>query len=288
MNLFDMMVIHINEELMTSIQKTYYDNGQLTVVQPEMPLAPGAISIVSKTANPCYASIFQVYQNFKQLGAACYYLERQDGTRQIIPYPHKGIWSWARQLLVTWNLLVPRLAWVSKTACGQDVEAALAKEPVENVPAHVSAASCPFCKPGQIAAQQVLEEGDVRLLYNFKPVTSKDFLIVAKEHVRDFNEPLFVQMLSLAKRVTDAYHAKGYKISYVSFADAPASGRTLEHLLVHVSIAKDWKEEVKGIITVVRKIVLDSWAQFLTLNLFRLSNADLKMKIDEAKRVLGT
>lgn len=273
---------------MTSIQRTYYENDALSVVQPEIPLAPGAISIVSKTDTPCYASIFRVYQNFKQLGAACYYLERQDGTRQIIPYPHKGIWSYARQLLVTWNLLVPRLAWISKRALGNELEAALGRDPVEGVSMHVSAPSCPFCKHEQIATQQVLEEADVRLLYNFKPVSSKDFLIVAKDHVRDFNEPLFVQMLSLAKRVTDAYQAKGYKISYVSFADAPTSGRTLEHLLVHVSIAKDWKEEVVGIMTVVRKIVLDSWAQFLAPNLFRLSNADLKIKIDEARLVLGT
>lgn len=182
---------------------------------------------------------------------------------------------------------MPCLAWVSKKPLGQDVEKALAKDPVDTDDSCVSPPTCPFCKPEQIAAQQVLDVGNVRLLYNFKPVSSKDFLIVAKSHVRKFNEPLFVEMLSLAKRVTDAYAAQGYKVSYVTFADSKAAGRTLEHLHVHISIAKDWKEEVMGIVTVVRKIVLDSWAQFLAPSLFRLSNADLKERINEAKGVLG-
>lgn len=265
----------------------YYEDAAIRVMQPKVFLAQDAIALECKQEPPSFAAIYRIYQNFKSYSADAvgrYYLER-NGMRQIIPYPKSAI-----RFLVALNLLVtPWFSIGSKKPIGDEdrLKRALAQNLVDAPEVSSQAAGCPFCNKDQIDKQKIQESENILLLYNFKPISSRDFLIVAKPHIRDFNEPIFVEMMSLAKKICDVYAAKGYKALYVKFADTKAAGRTVDHLHIQVTVGKDWKEEVSAILHVMRKIVFDSWAGLFCPSFFRLSDRQLQQKIVEAKNDIG-
>jgi diadenosine tetraphosphate (Ap4A) HIT family hydrolase len=285
----------------THSEYVYFEDNDLKVCEPKIPLAPGAIEIVVKdtASSSVDEKIFAVYQTTKEFwkgsktkAPGCYYLERHEGPssiRQIIPYPHDGFRSYARQLQVTWNLLFPRLAVTHHTseAHQSGLKEALAKLH-SSKPIPSDSTKCPFCDPKRIAAQLILEQGNLRLLYNYKPLSQHDFLIVTKEHLANFDDKSFAEAIQIGKKSMEEYAKKGFPIWYLTFADDASSGQTVKHAHLHATNATGYQEEVFAIAKVVRKILLDSWMQFIVPSLFKLSDDQLKVKIEEEKKNLQT
>ncbi len=279
-----------------------FHNKYLTVKEPEIPLAPGAVEIVSnddvcKTPDILYGKIFRVYHNLRRywtentLAQGCFYLERREGDktiRQIIPYAHGGMKGTCRQLQVTWNLMCPSLALTSQQLLGdkQGLEAAL-KRKVALQPLQGKQGNDPFCRADRIAAQQILEKEHVRVLYNYKPLSTHDLLVTAKDHTPTFDEASFIEAMSFGYTAHPKYAAKGFRIMYLTMADHPFAGQTVPHAHVHATFAKDWKEELRGIFTVVRKIFVDSWLDLFPFSPFKLSNKQLSNKIQVEREILG-
>jgi len=286
---------------------TYFEDEYVVVRQPEVPLALGALEIVLKkeeSPEDSYRRIYGVYQRLKSywsepspqgnvLAAGSYFLERRDEAaksclRQIIPYANGGFRACIQQVIVTWNLLCPKLAWTSHKVLGTaaDLQAALRKE-LTQVRANVAVAGTDaFCRADRINAQKIHETEHTRLLCNFKPLTKNDNLITSKEHKQIFDETTFVEAMSLGKRVNAEYAKVGYPIGYLTMADHKFAGQTVPHAHIHVSAASGLTEELLGIATVARKILFDSWAAMLYPPLFCLSDKALQVPIAAAKETL--
>ncbi len=283
----------------------YYQDEFLVVKEPESPLAPGAVEIVvdeSKCNAPeiTYRKIYSVYQRLKNywssnaLAKGSYYLERRDEKtgatfRQIIPYSRGGLRSTCRQIQVTWNLICPKLAWTKHQVLGDEksLTAALkSQELQETITQAAQTGKDPFCRPDRIKAQQIMEGKDIRILYNFKPLATHDLLFTAKNHSPVFDEEAFIEAMSLGQKAHKEYTKRGFAIMYLTMADHPFAGQTVPHAHVHATYAKDFREELLGIATVVRKILIDSWLDLTPFSPFRLSDKQLAVIISEEKEIL--
>lgn len=282
----------------------YFENDFIRVQTPQVPLAPGAVEIVvKKEGADTYEHVYDVYRKLqdywsttlvdgKPLAVGRYYIERRDVNdnsclRQVIPYPTGGFASKVRQLQVAWNLLFPKLALTSSAPLGQ-VEAIqnhlLGEVPEE--PVAGEAGTDAFCNQARIDAQQIHEFKHVRLQQNFKPLTENDLLITSKQHTSDFTKAAFVEAMKTGSKVNDVYSKEGFAIGYQTFADHPAAGQTIAHAHIHVTNARNFTEEFVGVLKVVRKIVIDSWAEFIAPCLFRLSDKQLEVVIAKRKEDL--
>lgn len=286
----------------------YFDNEFITVQDPQVPLAPGAVEIVVKRDDAkTYERVYDVYrklQNYwsttlvdaKPLAVGRYYIERRDvnantSLRQIIPYPTGGFASVVRQLQVAWNLLFPNRAWTSIQTLGEveAIQNCLNSEELPDEPT-VGEGTDAFCNEERIKAQQIHEFPHVRLQQNFKPLTENDMLITSKEHTSDFTKVAFVEAMKTGVKINDIYSKEGFAIGYQTFADHPAAGQTIAHAHIHVTNARNFTEELYGVLKVVRKIFIDSWMQFIAPCLFRLSDRQLEVIIakrqDDLKSIL--
>lgn len=301
---------------MTSVQRDsaqsqviYYEDEYLSVREPKIPLATGAVEIVVKDESDLdivYKNIFKIFNLLKShwqepgvhgvpLAIGRYYLERRDARddsvmRQIIPYPHGGIWAIPRQVQVAWNLLFPKLALSSATSEVEQVrlKAALAKEYIPIVPRVIKKEKCAFCSPEREKAQSIFEYENGSFWTNFNPLLALDKISVAKEHIQDFDEATFVQAMSWGTKANREFVKLGYPISYQTFADDPASGQTIPHAHIHETCAQSFSDELWGVAKVVRKIFIDSWAACIVPSLFRLTDDQLKVVIAEDRKNLAT
>lgn len=287
----------------------YFEDEYVLVREPQCPLAPGALEIVIKREDEpleeSYRKIFGVYQKVKSywseasaeghvLAKGSYYLERRDAAtrtilRQLIPFAHGGFYKVLQQMQVTWNLLCPTLAWTRNQPLGntEGLQTALRKVlPATAAQQPLPRGVDPFCRADRINAQQVVEKEHTRLLWNFKPVSTNDLLIVSKEHKETLDERAFIEGMTLGAKVNAEYAKKGFSVGYLTSADHAFSGQTVPHAHIHVSSASGLSEEVWGIATIIRKILIDSWAEFLCPSLFRLSDKQLEGKIAACKVVL--
>lgn len=287
----------------------YFEDEHILVREPKCPLAPGALEIVIKgeeePLEESYRRIFGVYQRVKNywseasaagcvLAKGSYYLERRDVStrtvlRQLIPFAHGGFYKVLQQMQVTWNLLCPTLAWIKNQPLGkaEGLQAALRKEITPTAAQQpLPRVLDPFCRMDRINAQQVLERAHTRLLWNFKPVSTNDLLIISKEHKETFDERGFVEGMTLGAKVNAEYAKKGFPVGYLTSADHVFAGQTVPHAHIHVSSASSLSEEVWGIAIIVRKILFDSWAELLCPTFFRLSDKQLEGKITACKAVL--
>ncbi|MBS0656048.1 MAG: HIT domain-containing protein [Verrucomicrobia bacterium] len=266
----------------------YFEDDYIRVQDPQVPLAPGALEIdVKQDDEQTYERIYDVYRKLQNywspsLAIGRYYLERLDAKtgvilRQIIPFPKVGLGSKLRQIQVTWNLLFPHRAYTEQKTLGarEDLRELLQSPDLLELPV-VTEGKDAFCKPDRIEAQQVQEGTTTHLLYNFKPITENDFLIVSKEHTSDFTKEAFVEAMKTGSKVNRVYAKKGFSIGYITFADHPAAGQTVPHPHVHVTNVKTRADELWGVAKVVRKICFDSWAQYILPSwLFQLSDKQL-------------
>lgn len=282
----------------------YLNDDFLCVRDPVVPLASGALEIIIKKYDvSIYSRIYTVYRQIqdhwtstrlrgKPLALGQYFIERIDykantATCQIIPYPETGFGSVLRQIQVTWNLLFPKFVWTKQSTLGPilPLRLALGANKLPD-PADEPAGRDPFCNTERLNAQEIQEYDSVRLLYNFKPLTKNDFLLVSKKHSSDFTEEAFVEAMTIAHKINELYAKKGFSVGYITFADRPVAGQTVPHAHMHVTNAKGYLQELLGIAKVVRKICIDSWAQFLVPSLFRLSDKQLKPIIAEQRATL--
>jgi hypothetical protein len=111
-------------------------------------------------------------------------------------------------------------------------------------------------------------------------------LITAKSHEQLFDTDSFVEAMSVSRKVASRLAEVGNTISYIDMADCKAAGQTVPHAHLHASFAKDVTEEVLGIAKIVRKILIDSWMQFLLPSLFQLSDRQLQPILIDRQNLL--
>ncbi len=310
---------------MSSVQSAYeyvyYEDQDIKVCEPKVPLAPGAIEVLVKTQEATDSlepssvdeKVFAVYQTAKAFWSQgksrpvdCFYLERHEGSqqmRQIIPYPDGGLKSTLRQMQVVWNLTLPNLAWTSHPSVSlkeglkgylKEYLAAALKTPVgPTAPqSFVNQAKCPFCDPKRLQAQQVQEWNSLWLLDNYKPLSEHDFLIVPKadsqgSHVSQLDAKFFAKACTVARAINEeGYCKQGFSRWYITFADGKDAGQTVQHPHIHVTNAKGYSDELLAIAKTVRNILIGSWARFIVPSLFTLSDAALKEKITQERKDL--
>lgn len=272
-----------------------YSNNGIELRRPASPLANGALEIqVSQTGQE--ERIYQLLQKLSlywraptpaPLASAFFCLERRDSARsmtmrQVIPYPHGGLWGYLRQVQVVWNANVPRfMSLASSRLLGEQnaLQASLQKDLPQNVET-LPRGSDPFCHDGQLAKQQVFEGRHVRVLFNFKPLSPLDFLIVSKEHCETFDkvkQETFVEAMRIGNALTEHYRAR-YPIAYMNHANGRAAGQTVFHWHLHVTMAAGKIDELMGSLKVIGKM----------LGLVRpLSDHDLAKRIDGLRTELA-
>ncbi len=278
-----------------------YQNNWVTVRVPEIPLAPGALEIVTTDdSDKTFSSIYKVYQQLRtywtsnNLAYGCLYIERRDSTqgtvtRQIVPYTHGGVRSLVRKAQVTWNLMCPRFSWTDRRILGDQkaLEQVLAQKPEAANATEQPQARDPFCNTARIQAQEIQAGTDVRMLYNFKPLSAHDLLITTKAHMQFFDKKSFVEAMRMGLAAHEQYKKHATPIMYLHMADHPYAGQTVPHAHMHASFAQNVREEVFGIAKVIRKIFIDSWLDLLPISPFKLSDRQLVAKIAQEKALLG-
>lgn len=254
---------------------TIYSDGGIELRRPASPLAGGALEI--RVLQPGQDErIYRVLQNLARhwtspqapnaapLARAFFCLERRDAVhskimRQVIPYPSGGLWGYLRQIQAVWNANVPNfMSLASSRLLGQQdsLEAALR----ENLHVHAETAvrgSDPFCNDAQLAKQQVFEGRHVRVLFNFKPLSSLDFLIVSKDHCETFDrvkQEAFVEAMRIGNALSE-YYKERYPISYLNHANGKAAGQTVFHWHLHVTMAAGKVDELWGSLKVIGKML---------------------------------
>lgn len=268
----------------------------IAVRRPAFPLASGALEIQGSGQEE---RVYRVLQNLARywkapvpdaapLSRAFFCLERRDAIpsktiRQVIPYPFGGLWSYLRQVQVVWNASVPSfLNFASTRLLGQQdgLEAALRDQRQVDVASAALKGADPFCNDAQVSKQQVFEGRHVRVLFNFRPLTPLDFLIVSKEHCETFLEvgqEAFVEAMRIGNALVEHYK-KRYPIAYLNHANGKPAGQTVGHWHLHVTVAAGKVNELAGCLKVIGKM----------LGLVRpLSDRDLAKRINELKSELA-
>lgn len=260
-----------------------YEDGQLYIRMPKTPLAPGALEILNKQnsqpiSGPTHENICGIIQNLglywkntmdfgRPLARAFYYLERRDASnstviRQLIPYSSSGVLSYLRQIQVIWNLNVPHFMTIGKNAfLGQQdglIAALLSEAPSRSTePQHTSLGTDAFCNPNQLAKQQIFEGRHVRVLYNFKPLSKYDFLIVSKEHketVETLNREAYSEAMQIGIAICNRYQQQ-HPIAFMTHANGRDAGQTVMHWHVHVSLAAGKVDELWGTFKIFGKML---------------------------------
>lgn len=272
-----------------------YSNAGIELRRPLVPLATGALEIQHAGQDE---RVYQLLQkltlywrtpvlNAAPLARAFLCLERRDAarsltTRQVIPYPHGGIWGYLRQIQVVWNVNVPnflRIAHSRLLGNQEALTAALQKDLLINAEVSPRGAD-PFCNEAQLAKQQVFEGRYVKVLFNFKPLSPLDFLIVSKEHCETFDkvkQETYAEAMRIGNAIVEVYK-KRYPIAYLNHANGQPAGQTVLHWHLHVTMAAGKVDELMGSLKILGKI----------LGLVRpLSDHDLAKRIDSLRKDLA-
>lgn len=289
-------------------QIKFFEDDYLIVREPQLPLAPGAIEIVlkrdtSRYHSEAYKRVFKVYQNLrhywttpaengKALALGLYYLERHDAQkktvcRQIIPYTSAGIASKLRQVQVAWNLVFPSRAWTKHQILGNEEsirQALIAPTWVD--PQRGQPAKCPFCREERKKAQEIVQGKNITVWHNIKELTHGDLLFISLDHEKCFSEKAFVETMCVGRKILAKRAAQGEPIGHLNYADHAAAGQTVPHAHTHGITASNERQELVGVAKVVRRIVVDSWAEKILPCLFRYSDKQLVPKIAKQRNLL--
>lgn len=210
---------------------------------------------------------------------------------QFIPYVKSDYWigKIIQQIIVIWNMLVPRILAIASSIFYQD------KPKEDLIPFlhydHVSRwkykddplfnKNSPFDNPEQVKKQLVFEGKRVKLLLNYNPLSKLDFLIIANAKPKGFPDleyEDYKEAMDIADKIKSHYSWGGKKIVAVaSHATGSSAGQTVPEWHLHLTIALSRTEKIFGYFKVMGKMIGASGP---------LTNDQLKERVTHLKEEL--
>ncbi len=238
MNIFlaVLMAISMSVPLLAQ-QRVILQEAGAQVVIPATQLAKGSFQI---TANDSAVS----YRLMQRVAA---YWE----TRPFLVYGTQGNWdmvpcettsnAYWQQLNVIWRVLFGGTPTVASSS-------EITLPPYIHKVDQNMKGNDPFCDPNVIQKQQVFEGRRIRVIYNYAPIGSMHFLLVPKEHRKDFRELTedeYSEAERLSQFVINKLKEQGpIHQTYLFHKTGKEAGQTVEHWHLHLIATENTQNDV--------------------------------------------
>lgn len=256
---------------------TLYAGQQTRLIMPERVLADGAVRVESRQAGRSftdwtYAENAEAYEILQHVAAQWakkgindyIVMGKVDGDNsfgwEIVPYT-KGQ-KFLKQMAVAFRVFFGgkiaseaiRKSVMDDYKNANEIFTASLESPLEPK-APVQKSNDAFCTPKIVDSQKIIDdpEKDVRVLYDYKPLTKHHFLVVSKEHYESYSEMPFkayMQGVKYAKMLFEKYGKKD-STAYLYHKTGKLAGQTVPHWHMHVVITETKNQNRWGILKVL-------------------------------------